>query len=437
MSTADTSTETSTSTTITTTSVPAMISVQEARNLIRAHITPGEIERVAADVAVGRVLAADMFSDINVTPFDDSAMDGFCLRSEDIANASESNPVTLTCVAHIGAGSYYEGVIGAGECARIMTGAPVPQGANTVVKIEVVSYTGQGSTGDTISFSAPSQEGNNIRFAGEEAKKGECIMRAGAVITPAGAGLLASTGNREVPVYKAPRVGILTIGSELVDASEVPGPGKIRDSNVYSISAYVRSAGGVSVVYPRVADNEQHIEAALKRAAQECDAVVTTGGACAGDFDFTPAILKRLGSVHFSRVSMKPGKSQPFGEINGKPVFVLSGNPGASAMGFEIFVRPALRLMQGFTSIDHPTLVAKLAEDTKKKDKRLFFNRGFLSKNDQGNYVVTMCKKQSSGLYGSLQESDCLVVLPQGSGVFAAGTEVTCILNRVNEECVL
>lgn len=417
--------------------IPAPISVHQARDLVRQAVKPGNTIRVSADEAVGRVLAAEVYSDMDVTPFDDSAMDGFCLRSADIEQASADTPVSLTCVAHIGAGSYYDKPIQVGQCARIMTGAPVPEGADTVVKIEIVSFQGQGTIGDTISFSAPSKVGNNIRKAGEEAKKGDLILQAGAVITPAGAGLLASTGNMEVTVYAQPKVGIITIGTELVDASEVPGPGKIRDSNVFSISAYVRAAGGVPLVYPRVTDNEQNIEEALKRAAQECDAVVTTGGACAGDFDFTPAILKRLGTVHFSRVSMKPGKSQPFGEINGKPVFVLSGNPGASAMGFEIFVRPALRLMQGFTSIDHPTLVAKLAEDVKKKDKRLFFNRGFLSKNDQGNYVVAMCKKQSSGLYGSLQESDCLVVLPQGSGVFAAGTEVTCILNRVNEECVL
>ena len=318
-----------------------------------------------------------------------------------------------------------------------MTGAPVPEGADTVVKIEIVTFEGQGSVGDAIAFAAPSKPGNNIRKAGEEAKKGDLILHAGAVITPAGAGLLASTGNLEVPVYAAPKVGIFTIGSELVDASEVPGPGMIRDSNVYSISAYVRAAGCEPVVYPRVTDDEQQIEDAFKRAAEECDVVVSTGGACAGDFDYTPAILERLGKIHFLRVNMKPGKSQPFGEINGKPVFVLSGNPGASAMGFEIFVRPALRLLQGFTAIDHPTVMAKLSTDTKKKDARLFFNRGFLSKDEQGEYVVSMCKNQSSGLYGSLQESDCLVILPEGAGLISAGTPVTCVLNRIDEGVLL
>ena len=417
--------------------ISTSISVNEARELVRQNVKPGGIVKVLPDQAVGRVLASDLYSDIDVTPFDDSAMDGFCLRSADIAAASADTPVNLTCVAHIGAGSHYDQVIQPGQCARIMTGAPVPEGADTVVKIEIVTFEGQGSVGDAITFAAPSKLGNNIRKAGEEAKKGDLILHAGAVITPAGAGLLASTGNLEVPVYAAPKVGIFTIGSELVDASEVPGPGMIRDSNVYSISAYVRAAGCEPVVYPRVTDDEQQIEDAFKRAAEECDVVVSTGGACAGDFDYTPAILERLGKIHFLRVNMKPGKSQPFGEINGKPVFVLSGNPGASAMGFEIFVRPALRLLQGFTAIDHPTVMAKLSADTKKKDARLFFNRGFLSKDEQGEYVVSMCKNQSSGLYGSLQESDCLVILPEGAGLISAGTPVTCVLNRIDEGALL
>ena len=417
--------------------ISTSISVNEARELVRQNVKPGGIVKVLPDQAVGRVLASDLYSDIDVTPFDDSAMDGFCLRSADIAAASADTPVNLTCVAHIGAGSHYDQVIQPGQCARIMTGAPVPEGADTVVKIEIVTFEGQGSVGDAIAFAAPSKPGNNIRKAGEEAKKGDLILHAGAVITPAGAGLLASTGNLEVPVYAAPKVGIFTIGSELVDASEVPGPGMIRDSNVYSISAYVRAAGCEPVVYPRVTDDEQQIEDAFKRAAEECDVVVSTGGACAGDFDYTPAILERLGKIHFLRVNMKPGKSQSFGEINGKPVFVLSGNPGASAMGFEIFVRPALRLLQGFTAIDHPTVMAKLSTDTKKKDARLFFNRGFLSKDEQGEYVVSMCKNQSSGLYGSLQESDCLVILPEGAGLISAGTPVTCVLNRIDEGVLL
>ncbi len=413
--------------------IPAPLSVDEARELIRQKITAGKVTVVAPDEALGRVLAADVYSDIDVTPFDDSAMDGFCMRSADLEAASKETPVALTCVAHIGAGSHYDQIIQSWQCARIMTGAPVPAGADTVVKIELVSFEGEGTVGDTVTFTAASKPGNNIRKAGEEAKKGDLILRAGAVIAPAGAGLLASTGNLQVPVYAVPKVGIFTIGSELVDASEVPGPGMIRDSNVYSICAYVRAAGCEPCVYPRVADNEADIEAAFRRAAQECDAVVSTGGACAGDFDYTPEILNRLGHIHFLRVNVKPGKSQPFGEINGKPVFVLSGNPGASAMGFEIFVRPALRLMQGFTSIDHPTVMARLASTTTKKDTRLFYNRGFLSKDETGAYVVSMHQNQSSGLYGSLQEADCLVELPEGAGTIEEGSLVKCILNRIDE----
>lgn len=417
--------------------IPAPITIEEARQLIVDSVKPCGTTIVSPDEAIGRVLSQNLYSDIDVTPFDDSAMDGFCMRSADLESASAEAPVTLQCVAHIGAGAYYDSEIQPGQCARIMTGAAVPAGADTVVKIEIVTFEGQGTVGDAITFTAPSKLGNNIRKAGEEAKKGDLIMEAGDVIAPAGAGLLASTGNLRVPVYARPKVGIITIGSELVDASEVPGPGMIRDSNVYSISAYVRAAGCEPCVYPRVTDSEADIEAAIKRAIEECDAVVSTGGACAGDFDFTPLILDRMGKIVFHRVDMKPGKSQPFGIIDGKPMFVLSGNPGASSVGFEMFVRPALRLLQGHTTIDHPSVMAKLSADLKKKDTRVFLNRGFLKKDEDGAYVVEMYGNQSSGLYGSLQKADCLVVLPEGAGVISAGTQVKCILNRVDEGVLL
>ena len=418
--------------------IPAAISIEEARALIVESVKPGRVETVSPVDALGRVIAADLFSDIDVTPFDDSAMDGFCMRSADLEAASEDAPVTLTCVAHIGAGSHYDEEIQPGQCARIMTGAPVPAGADTVVKIEIVSYAGDGSVGDAITFTAPSKPWNNIRKAGEEAKAGDKIIEAGDVISPAGAGLLASTGNLQVPVYARPKVGLFTIGSELVDASEVPGPGMIRDSNVFSIAAYIKAAGGEPVIYGRVSDAKDDIEAAFKRAVAECDMVVSTGGACAGDFDYTPIILNEMGRIVFFRVSMKPGKSQPFGIIDDKPVFVLSGNPGASAMGFEIFVRPALRLLQGYTTIDHPEVMARLTSDVKKKDPRVFMNRGYLGKDPEtGEYVVSMYANQSSGLYGSLQKADVLVVFGEGAGVIEAGTKVRCILNRVDEGCIL
>ena len=192
--------------------IPAPISVEEARQLVVNNVKPVKTVLVSPDEALGHVLAADLYSDIDVTPFDDSAMDGFCMRSADLETASEEAPVTLTCVAHIGAGSHYDQEILPGQCARIMTGAPVPAGADTVVKVEIVTFEGQGTVGDAISFTAPSKVGNNIRKAGEEAKKGELVLRAGAVIAPAGAGLMASTGNLQVPVYAAPKVGIITIG---------------------------------------------------------------------------------------------------------------------------------------------------------------------------------------------------------------------------------
>ncbi|MBQ6453012.1 MAG: molybdopterin molybdotransferase MoeA [Coriobacteriales bacterium] len=409
------------------------ISIEAARDIVFAHIKPGRVELVNPVDALGRVLAADCVSDIDVTPFDDSAMDGFAVISDDLASATEDAPVCLRCMAHIGAGSFYEPVLGSGECVRIMTGAPLPQGADAVVKIEDVGFSADGSVGDGIVFRAPVKPWKNVRKKGEEARKGEVVLQAGEIIRPAGAGLLASTGNLQVPVYARPVVGLITIGSELVDASEMPGPGMIRDSNRWAIEAYVRAAGGVARIYPRVSDDVDAIKAVYKQAAEECDLVVSTGGACLGDYDLTPDIVADLGELYFTRVDMKPGKSQPFGRIGTTPVFVLSGNPGASSVGFEMYVRPAMRIMQGFKDVAHPVLQAILAEDAPKREPRVFLQRGLIYRGEDGKLACTQLKNQSSALHGSFQRANCLIVIPQGLEGKRRGDMVDCILSGIDE----
>ena len=413
--------------------LPRAITVDEAREIVKGFIKPGGTERVSVLDAVGRVLAADLFSDIDVTPFDDSAMDGFAVRASDLAQATSELPVVLDCVAHIGAGSTYDPVVEPGQCVRIMTGAPVPDGVDAVVKIEDVSFEGEGTVGDLISFAAPTKPGRNIRRAGEEAKAGDKVCECGEVITPAGAGLLAACGNLEVEVYKRPVVGLISIGSELVDASEVPGRGMIRNSNIWAMQANVVAAGGVPRVYPAVSDDVESIRSVYVRAAAECDAVVSTGGACLGDFDLTPGIVRELGSIMFERVNMKPGKSQPFGEIGGTPVFVLSGNPAASSMGFEVYVRLALRIMQGYRELDRPTVRARIACDIRKKDPRMIYERAVLSQGADGELEVVTFKNQSSALYGAFQRCNCMVVVPAGLEDISAGDTVTCIVTSVDE----
>ena len=417
--------------------IPPSISIKEARDIIKATVKPGATEVVSVLDAVGRVLATDLASDIDVTPFDDSGMDGFAVITADLESASADAPVSLECVAHIGAGSVYDPTLERGQCARIMTGALMPAGADAVVKIEDVTFDGEGTIGDAVHFSAPTQVGKHIRFAGEEARAGEKICEAGEVITPAGAGLLAACGNTEVEVYKRPVVGLISIGSELVDAHEMPGRGMIRNSNVWAMQANVVAAGGVPHVYPTVTDDTDAIRDVYAQAARECDVVVSTGGACLGDFDLTPGILRELGEMLFERVNMKPGKSQPFGLIDGTPVFVLSGNPAASSTGFELYTRLAMRIMQGFSTLDRPTVKARIQCDIRKRDPRLFLERAVLSQGEDGELEVITLKKQSSALYGALQKCNCMAVIPEGLDGVNKGDFITCVVTSADESLPL
>lgn len=415
-----------------------MISVEEARELVLSHMSTMDSEVVPVLDAVGRVAAADLVSDMDVSPFAHSAMDGFALRAEQLAAASQEQPVELDVIAEIPAGSTYEGAIEAGQCVRIMTGAPLPEATDSVVKYEIVGVvTGDGKPGSTVSFSAPVTKGDNVRAAGEEAREGEVIVHAGDIINPAGVGFLAGCGVMEVPVYARPRVAVISIGSELVAPPAKPGPGQIRNSNTFAIAACVREAGGIADMYPIVEDTLEALADVVKEAAQSHDFVITTGGASNGDFDFIKPVVDDLGTLLMTTVNMRPGKAQTFGLVDGTPVFGLPGNPAAAYMGFQLLIRPALRKMQGFSHYDLPAITAKLACDLKKKDPRRIYTRAALTKNDAGELVATPAKNQSSGLFGPLQKSNCVIVLPEGLEGKFAGDEVTCILLDVSEETVI
>ncbi|WP_080800073.1 molybdopterin molybdotransferase MoeA [Arabiibacter massiliensis] len=418
--------------------MPEMISLEEARALVLAQVKALPAETVPVLEAVGRVAAADLRSDIDIAPFAHSAMDGFALRAEEIAQASADAPVELDVVAEIAAGDVFEGSIEAGQCVRIMTGAPVPDAADSVVKYEIVDVvTGDGKAGSRVAFAAPTAVRSNVRDAGEEARAGEVVVGCGEVIGTAGVGFLAGCGIVEVPTHRKPRVAVIAIGSELVPPTEVPGPGKIRNSNSYALAACVQAAGGVPVVLPIVEDTHEALAAAVRAAAADYDFVVTSGGASNGDFDFIKPVVEELGQLLMTTVNMRPGKAQTFGLVDGTPVFGLPGNPAAAYVGFEMIVRPALRKMQGFSRFERPVVKARLAHDAKKKDPRRIFLRSTLSKDADGAYVATPAKNQSSGLFGPIQRSNCMVVLPEGLESRTAGSLVECVLLDVNEEVVL
>ena len=272
--------------------VREMIPLEEARALVCGAVEKLPVETVELLDAVGRVVAADQTSDIDVAPFAHSAMDGFALRAAEIAEATEEAPATLRVIAEIGAGDVFEGTIDDGECVRIMTGACLPADADAVVKYEIVGVVeGDGKPGSVVSFAAPTKVGSNIRAAGEEAHAGDVVVEAGDVLTAAGVGFLAGCGVLEVPVYRRPRVAVIATGSELVPPSEVPGPGKIRNSNSYAMAACAREAGAEAVMLPIVQDTFEALRDAVAAAAREYDLVVTTGGAANGDFDFIKPVV--------------------------------------------------------------------------------------------------------------------------------------------------
>ena len=392
-----------------------MISLEEARALVLSQVEALPVETVSILDAVGRVAAADLRSDIDISPFAHSAMDGFAVRAADLAAASEDAPVELDVIAEVAAGETYDGPMASGQCVRIMTGAPVPDDADAVVKYEVVGVvSGDGKPGSRVSFSHPAQPRANIREAGEEAKAGEVIVEAGEVISTAGVGFLAGCGILDVPTYRRPRVAVAAIGSELVNPDELPTAGKIRNSNSYALAACVQAAGGVPTILPIVEDTHEALAQVVREATCDYDFVITSGGASNGDFDFIKPVVEDLGELLMTTVNMRPGKAQTFGIVQGTPVFGLPGNPAAAYVGFEMIIRPALRKMQGYTHFERPRVVAKLSRDVKKNDPRRIFLRSTLYKNDEGDYVVAPAKNQSSGLFGVIQRSNCMAIMPEG-----------------------
>lgn len=419
--------------------MPQTMTVEQARELVFERVRRLDSEHVAPLEALGRVLAQDVRSDIDVAPFDNSAMDGYAVRAEETAGAAAGAPAVLDVVAHIAAGDFWEGALGPGQAARIMTGAPVPAGADAVVMVEFTApASGTGTIGDRVAIQYEAASGEHIRRRGEEVRAGDVVLSAGEIVTPAAIGLAASTGNPALSVYRKPRVAIISTGSELVEIDETPGPGKIRNSNSYSLAAQVIAAGGIPVRFGIVADDEQATRTAFERAAAETDFIIASGGVSVGDFDFVKPVLEEIGELAFCKVAMRPGNPQTLGSIHGVPFFGLPGNPTSTYVGFEIFVRPALRMMQGFTALDRPRSYAVLAHDVKKKQDRRYYLRALLSRaksgdGDKGELTVAIAGSQSSALLTAAHRGNCFMVLPEGEGAFFAGTSVECVRLDIEE----
>ena len=367
----------------------------------------------------GRVLARDLTAAEPVPPFDRSPYDGYALRASDTVHASKKTPVTLRVLEEIPAGRVPAAAVKEGTAAKVLTGAPIPEGADAVIKYERTVF-----TDETVTVFCPLAQGENIVRAGEDVRRGDVLAHSGNVIDPGTAGALAAHGVTAPLVYRVPKVGILSTGSELVDAGEVPRPGKIRNSNRHMLEAALTSMGCEPVWLGTAEDSAEKICALIQRGLSECDAVISTGGVSAGDYDLTPDAMEKAGvELLFRGVDMKPGMACAYGVRDGKLVCGLSGNPAAAGTNFYAVVLPALNRLCGKKDVLPRELTVTLAEGFSKKSRTTRFLRGSLELSD-GTVKLRLPQNQGNVVVSSMIGSNVIAVVPAGSEPLPAGTRL-------------
>jgi molybdopterin molybdotransferase len=404
--------------------VARALNVDEARAAIHAAIHPlagtdSEILRLTG--ALGRVLAADIVSPVDVPGCDNSAMDGWALKAAD-TNVTGA-VASLKEVGSALAGLPYAGALAQGECVRIMTGAAIPEGADAVVMQEAARC--QADEGGRVEVPANQPPGQNIRRAGEDLQRGALALAAGTRLHAAHLGLIASLGLDAVRVFRRLRVAVFSTGSELRSPGQALARGDIYDSNRHTLLGLLARIGCDTEDLGIIPDEPDQLEAALRRAAAGADAVITSGGVSAGDHDFTRALLSRLGEVNFWHIAMRPGRPMAFGRLQagGNPclMFALPGNPVATAVAFVLFVRGALLRMMGSAEPEPLVLRARSRHGMAKKAGRTEYQRGIIQRDPAGGVSVGLTGPQGSALLTSLCQADCLIVLRHDQGNVAEG----------------
>lgn len=377
----------------------------EALALILEAAEPLPVERVPLAEALGRAAAEDLVAAEPVPPFTNAAMDGYALRAEDTAGATPDRPVRLTVAGALPAGTPDAPTVAPGTAWRILTGAPIPPGADAVAPQEKVVR-----DGDTLVVTHPVTAGGDIRRAGEDLARGEVAVVRGTALRPGEIGVLASLGFGTVPVHRRARVAVLTTGSELVEAGSFLGPGQIRDANLPALCAQLAAMGALPLPFPRIPDRPEAVAEALRAAARQADFVLTTGGVSVGDHDPVKPALEALGAeTVFWKVAQKPGAPLGFWRLEGRPVLGLPGNPVAAMLMAELYARPALRQMMGFRHRFRPETTAALVEGWRRgrPDGRAHFLRVRLSEGPEGLQAV-LTGPQGSGVLSSLMRADAL-----------------------------
>jgi len=399
---------------------PDALPVAKANEVIRSFVRPvSGIERLPVRSALGRVLARDMVSPIDVPSHDNSAMDGYAVRSDDLRTAE---PVTLIETGTAYAGREFLGEVQRGQCVRVMTGAVMPRGTDTVVIQEVAKVDGK-----RVTVPAGQETGQNRRLAGEDLRKGRPALQAGRLLRPADLGLVASLGIGELSVRRKLKVAFFSTGDELVSVGKKLKAGEVYDSNRYTLWGMLARLGCEIIDLGVVRDDPKKLEAAFRRAAASADAVVTSGGVSVGEADFTKQMMAKLGEVAFWKIAMRPGRPMAFGRIRARGrsayLFGLPGNPVAVMVTFYHFVRGALLHMMGRSDTELPLLRAKSETAMRKKPGRTEYQRGILELKN-GEWSVRLTGAQGSGILRSMSEANCFVVLGHEQASVNAGDYV-------------
>jgi molybdopterin molybdotransferase len=376
--------------------------------------------------AAGRVLAGDISAGVDLPPFDNSSVDGFALKVSDIAEASSTSPRILEVVVDIRAGDYSDKILQSGQAARIMTGAALPQGAEAVVMVEDTDFnvrTPGTPAPKTVAVRKELKPGENVRHQGDDLHKGDRVLSMGTRLRAQEVGLLAMLGAAKPPVYRRPKIALLSSGDELLPVEKTLVPGKIHDSNSFILATLAETVGVDLVQLGVASDTEADVRSRLEQAAAEkVDAIVSSAGVSVGAFDYLKSVVESDGELDFWKVNMRPGKPLAFGKFKGIPFFGLPGNPVSAFVGFEVFVRPALEKLSGLQPRPHPRRTAELAEAIE-SDGRESYLRGIVAE-ENGHLSAWLTGHQGSGNIFSLVQANALLIVPSGVKSLPAKSEI-------------
>jgi len=407
-----------------------MLSVEDALGRVLAAFEPLPPERVPVLETLGQVLAEDIYADMDIPPLTNTAMDGYAVQAADTAGAGPEQPVRLRIVYDLAAGYTTDVAVTSGTAIRIMTGAPLPPGADAVVRFEDTER-----DGEWVHIFKGVPVGKNVRQAGEDVQKGALILPRGTEIRPQEVGMLAALGHKEAWGHRRPRVAILSTGDEVIEVDAPWRPGKIRDANSYSNAAQVVRYGGVPLLLGIARDDVAELTAKIRAGLEQgADLFLTSGGVSVGDFDVVKTVLAAEGEMGFWRVRMKPGKPLAFGHIQEVPLLGLPGNPVSAMVAFELFARPAILKMQGMRDWARPTVEAALMDEVIYKDDRRHYLRVRLEEGPEG-WEAYLTGEQGSGILSSMVEADGLAIIPEDWSDCPLGTRVAVILLERGGPC--